>query len=631
MRLALVSEHASPLSVLGGVDSGGQNVYVAEIARHLARAGIRVDVFTRRDDPGEAQIVDWLDGVRVIHVDAGPASFVRKEEMLPFMGEFTNQVEQFCRTHGTYDVLHANFFMSGMVGAELKRRLGIPFVVTFHALGKVRRVHQHEADEFPDERFEIEDRLVAAADCIIAECPQDERDLIGMYRAEASKIRIVPCGFDPREMWPVPQELARAHVGLPMDGPIVLQLGRMVPRKGVDNVLRAFGLLTRSELDAYLVVVGGSADDAADDFTAEMRRLRSIAGEEGVADRVIFAGRKNRQELRYYYSAADVFVTTPWYEPFGITPLEAMACATPVIGSDVGGIKHTVRDGVTGFLVPPKDPQVLAARMAQVCGDADLRDSLGRAALRRVNAEFTWKIVADALLEAYEDVTSGRMLEASWKDLAMVERGFDEAQKTLRRARGALAGDIMRAAELLRACFALGGKVLTCGNGGSATDAQHFTAELVGRFCNDDCAPLPAIALTADSAILTAWSNDYGYEDVFARQVRALGLPGDVLVAVSTSGRSPNVVAAMRSAHDVGMHVIGLLGGDGGICAAEADVCVTVPARETARVQETQSVVLHLLAELLEEERTPARAALRNAPAVRDDASRTAALEGSRR
>lgn len=607
MRLAMVSEHASPLSALGGVDAGGQNVYVAETARHLSRAGVRVDVFARRDNPGQPRIVEWLDGVRVVHVDAGPAAFIRKEEMLPLMGDFTDWMEAFIAEQGGYDVVHANFFMSGMVASELKRRLGIPFVITFHALGKVRRAHQSEADEFPDERFDIEDRLVSAADCVIAECPQDERDLIGLYRAEASKIRIIPCGFDPREMWPVARELARAHLGLPMDAPIVLQLGRMVPRKGVDNVLRAFGLMCRTALDGYLVIVGGGAEDPEDDRSPEMQRLRAIAEEEGVGDRVIFAGRKGRQELRYFYSAADVFVTTPWYEPFGITPLEAMACGTPVIGSDVGGIKHTVRDGQTGYLVPPKDPQTLAERLTAICGDAELRDGLGRAGLRRVNAEFTWRIVGDALLDAYEEVTSGRMLEASWKDLATIERGFDEAQEALRRARGNLAPGIMQAAEELRACFATGGKVLACGNGGSATDAQHFTAELVGRFCGEDCAPLPAVAITSDSAILTAWSNDYGYNDVFARQVHALGSPGDLLLAISTSGRSENVLAALKAARKRGMRSVALLGGDGGACAAEADVCVTVPTKPTTRVQETHGVVLHLLAELLEEDRTPGR------------------------
>lgn len=631
MRLAMISEHASPLSVLGGVDSGGQNVYVAETARHLARAGVRVDVFTRRDDPGEATVVDWLDGVRVIHVDAGPARFVRKEEMLPLMPAFADWIEAYCRDHGAYDVCHANFFMSGMVGAELKRRLGIPLVITFHALGKVRRVHQQEADEFPDERFDIEDRLVAAADCIIAECPQDERDLIGLYRAEASKIRVVPCGFDPREMWPVPRELARAHVGLPMDDPIVLQLGRMVPRKGVDNVLRAFGLMIRNSLDAHLVIVGGDAETPEDDRSPEMQRLRAIAEEEGVSERVIFAGRKDRQELRYYYSAADVFVTTPWYEPFGITPLEAMACATPVIGSDVGGIKHTVRDGRTGFLVPPKDPQALAEKMAEVCGDGALRDELGRAGLRRVNAEFTWRIVGDALAEAYDDVTSGRLLEASWRDLATIERGFDDSADTLRRSRGALAPGIMQALELLRGCFTMGGKVLACGNGGSAADAQHFCAELVGRYSEPDVVPLPAVALTADTALLTAWSNDYGYEDVFARQVQALGASGDVLVAISTSGASPNVLSALRAARALGVRSIALLGGDGGTCAGQADVCIVAPARLTARIQEAHAVVLHLLAELLEEERRPLNAAARVEQIAAAEPASERELEGSRR
>ena len=239
LHIALISEHASPLALLGGVDSGGQNVYVAQVARHLARLGHRVDVFTRRDDEHAPEIVEWEPGARVIHVPAGPATVVPKELLLDYMPAFTDWMSAWlCSAHPTYDLVHANFWMSALVAAELKASLGLPFAVTFHALGKVRRQHQGANDGFPDARFAIEERAVREADVLIAEAPQDEADLVALYDADPARIRLVPCGFDPDEFAPQDKIAARQKLGLPVDERIVLQLGRMVPRKGVENVVR---------------------------------------------------------------------------------------------------------------------------------------------------------------------------------------------------------------------------------------------------------------------------------------------------------------------------------------------------------------------------------------------------------
>jgi D-inositol-3-phosphate glycosyltransferase len=407
-RIALISDHASPLAAAGGVDSGGQNIYVAEIARSLVRLGHSVDVFTRRDAPDLPDVVDW-SGARVVHVPAGPPQFVRKEDLLPTMADFASFVRRFCQQEGAYDLIHANFFMSGLVAAELKRALGIPFVMTFHALGLVRRLHQGEADQFPAERLEIERRLMTEADAIIAECPQDLDDLVQLYGAESNRISVIPCGFEPKQFWPVERRFARKALGFEADERIVLHLGRLVPRKGADNVIRAVArLVKRERVDATLLVVGGNSDVPDPVATPEIGRLQALAKSEGIGDRVVFTGRRPRELLKLYYSAADAFVTTPWYEPFGITPLEAMACATPVIGSSVGGIKFSVVDNETGFLVPPKAPEILAERLADLYGSPGLGKRLGRAAARRAKRFFTWHTVADALARLYEDVRSGK-------------------------------------------------------------------------------------------------------------------------------------------------------------------------------------------------------------------------------
>lgn len=609
-KIALISEHASPLADPGSVDSGGQNVYVAHVARQLARQGYAVDVFTRRDDESLPDTLLWEDGVRVVHVPVGPARFVPKEELLSFMQDFADFMIEFCqRQERPYDIIHANFWMSGLVAAEVKLALNIPFVITFHALGRVRRLHQGEQDGFPDARFDIEDRLVREADHIIAECPQDEQDLLNLYHGDPEKITIVPCGFDPSEVWPMDKAISRRLLGIPEAERVILQLGRMVPRKGVDNVVRGFARLVNEHgFQARLLIVGGGSDEPDPLVTPEIGRLQAIAAEEGVSDQITFTGRRGRKVLKHYYSAADVFISTPWYEPFGITPVEAMACGTPVIGSEVGGIKYTVRDGETGYLVPPNDPQALAERLAHLYRNPNLLKRLSLQALQRANDLFTWQKVCDSIARVYEEVfaearkVDGELLACGQvgSPLELIDRGFKAALQAMQQSRQILPQSIQEAAEAIINCLAQGNKVLVCGNGGSAADAQHFAAELVGRFMYPGRKGLPVLALNADTAFLTAWSNDIAYDQIFSRQVQTFGKPGDLLIGISTSGRSTNLVEAFNTARGQGITCLALLGGDGGELKPLADISVVVPSANSQRIQEVQILILHLLCELVE-------------------------------
>lgn len=405
-RIALISEHASPLASPGGVDSGGQNVYVDQVARHLARSGYQVDVFTRRDSPGLADIVTVSPGMRIVHVCAGPAQFVEKEALLPYMDGFADQVIRFMRrAREGYDLVHANFFMSGNVAIAVKRMLGIPFAVTFHALGKVRRLHQGENDRFPAERIAIEERVMHEAAAIVAECPQDKIDMMSLYNVDRRKIAVIPCGVDPAEFYPVPKSQARACLGLDMFERVVLQLGRLVPRKGVETAIRGFAeLIHKHCINARLLIVGGDSPLPDARRTPELGRLQQVAEECRIGDCITFVGARPRCELRNYYSAADAFISTPWYEPFGITPLEAMACGTPVIGSKVGGLSHTVVDGKTGFLVRPQDPAAVGARLAVLFCNHELLQRLSHNGIARVNRHFTWKEVCTALAGLYRNI-----------------------------------------------------------------------------------------------------------------------------------------------------------------------------------------------------------------------------------
>lgn len=603
-RIALISEHASPIACLGGIDSGGQNVYVSEIARHITSCGYEVDIITRWDDAELPQVINWWAGARIIHVAAGPRHPVEKELLLPYMQEFFDSFQQFVDDHDLrYALIHANFWMSGWVAQKFKQARGVPFVITFHALGYVRKLYQNGSDRFPAERIDIERSVIAEASRIIAECPQDRLDLLSYYGARDERITVIPCGFNPNEFFPVDQLLARRTVGLPKDVKIILQLGRLVPRKGIDNVIMSLAHLSKSRNDVRLVIVGGEHEDPERNHAdPEVQRLWSIAQEQGVSSQVIFVGRRNREMLRYYYSAANVFVTTPWYEPFGITPIEAMACGVPVVGACVGGIKYSIEDGKTGFLVDPKRPEELAWKLELMLRSEEMRAAMGKEGANRAHRLFTWALIADQLKVVYEEVIAGAVhpSESRRHLRAWVNRSLMQACNTFERAAGALTSCVVDAGEAMVRALKSGNKILVCGNGGSAAESQHFVAELLGRFEIPFRRALPALSLTADTSFLTAWSNDRSFEEVFSRQVEAYGSAGDILVCFSTSGNSPNVLRALSAAKERDMITIAITGKGGGLLADEASINVIAPSRDTQRIQELHLHIIHSLCAIVE-------------------------------
>ncbi|MBF6414106.1 glycosyltransferase [Nocardia cyriacigeorgica] len=387
MKIAMVSEHASPLAALGGVDAGGQNVHVGALASAFARDGHEVSVYTRRDDPRIDTEVVTEDGYRVVHVPAGPRAPIPKDAILPHLGEFADFLYESWSTDSP-DVVHAHFWMSGLATELAARRLHLPVVLTFHALGTVKRRYQGRADTSPRSRIKFERLIAVSADHIVATCSDEVRELARMG-VPAARTSIVPCGVD--------LSMFDRH------GPIapkgrhrrLLAIGRMVPRKGFDTAIKALPELPGTEL----LIAGGGDDDTA---RAEAARLHRIASEHGVADRVQLLGRIAHDEMPALLRSADVVVCTPWYEPFGIVPLEAMACAKPVVASAVGGLLDTVDDGVTGALVPPSEPKPLARALRALLADSAQRRRMGAAGHRKVCGRYSWDRVATDTLTAYD-------------------------------------------------------------------------------------------------------------------------------------------------------------------------------------------------------------------------------------
>jgi D-inositol-3-phosphate glycosyltransferase len=406
MRVAMVSEHASPLLArLGGVDAGGQNVFVADLTRALARRGVEVTVHTRRDDPGLPGRVQMCPGAAVEHVEAGPAASIPKDLLLPYMDEFAARLRSAWEVRPP-DVVHAHFWMSGRASLAAASPLDIPVVQTFHALGIVKRRHQGAKDTSPPVRAIEESAIVQSADRILATASDELFELVRMG-ADRRRVSVIPCGVDLETFRPDGLAAPRR------DGfHRVVVVSRLVERKGIGNAISALAAVPRCEL----MIAGGPSGGRLDE-DEEVRRFQQLAQAEGVADRVHFLGALGHEHVPWLIRSADAVACVPWYEPFGMVALEAMACGVPVIASAVGGLVDTVVDGVTGVHVPPRRPDEVAQALRTLLGNPELRAAMGAAGLHRARRRYGWDVIAQATLSAYGAVCEERASEAAGGDL----------------------------------------------------------------------------------------------------------------------------------------------------------------------------------------------------------------------
>jgi D-inositol-3-phosphate glycosyltransferase len=394
VRIAMVSEHASPLAALGGVDAGGQNVHVAALAAALARRGAEVVVHTRRDDPELPHRVQLAPGVTVEHVDAGPAEQVGKDGLLPYMDAFAEQLGD-AWSDEPPDVVHSHFWMSGK--AALAATRGVPVVHTFHALGVVKARHQGGKDTSPPSRIGEEAEIMRRCNRVVATCTDEVFELL-RQGADRRRVSVIPCGVDLSLFHPHGRREPR-----PDGTSRIVVVGRLVERKGVGNAISALVHLPGTEL----VIAGGQA--AADlESDQEARRLGRLVDSLGLAGRVDMRGRVERHALPALLRSADAVVCVPWYEPFGIVPLEAMACGVPVVASAVGGMIDTVVDGVTGVHVPPRSPDRVAGALSALLADPVRRRSLGRAGAERARSRYSSDLIAGATLDVYASLVRRR-------------------------------------------------------------------------------------------------------------------------------------------------------------------------------------------------------------------------------
>ena len=403
-RLAILSVHTCPLAALGGKETGGMNVYVREVARELGRLGVGVDVFTRSQDPAIPRVVPLGPGARVVHLAAGPERPIPRAAVAAHLDAFVEGVDAFRRTAGVeYALVHGHYWLSGLVGLELRRRWGVPHVQMFHTLGAIKNaVSRDPVDREPEERLRAEARVAAAADRIVVANAVERADLCWHYRADVARVRVIPCGVDLDLFRPSDAARARARLGLEAER-VLLFVGRLTPIKGLETLLRALAVAKSNGLGGTrvrLVIVGGDKDSHG----THGAQLRRLARDLGVGAWVDFRGSLPQDVLPDYYAAADLCLMPSLHESFGMVALEAMACGVPVIGSRVGGLSATIQDGLTGLLVPEGDAEGLAHAMAGLVLDEARRRELGRRAVEWAR-RFGWPCVVRALTELYAELS----------------------------------------------------------------------------------------------------------------------------------------------------------------------------------------------------------------------------------
>ncbi len=408
-RIAMLSVHTCPLAMLGGKNTGGMNVYVRELSRVLGRRGYAVDIFTRCENRNVPPIIRMGPNARVIHICAGPAERQDKHQLFPYLPEFVDGVLGLADEEGIdYDLIHSHYWLSGWVARELQKAWRVPIIQMFHTLGHMKNLVARAGEEREHERrITVEGELMQRADRTVAATERDQEQMLTLYDAEPAKIRVIPCGVDLSLFRPYDRAQAREEIGLEPDVKMVLFVGRMEPLKGIDDLLHAIARILRDHAlpcdRVSLILIGGSAEDDPDQISSEMARLIRMRDELGLQDMVTFLGAQGQEVLPLYYSAADVVVMPSHYESFGMVALEAMACGTPVVASDVGGLSYTVEDGVTGFLVPDRNPAALADRICEILNDEVVRDQLGQQA-RQVARRYGWERIADEIVNLYNEV-----------------------------------------------------------------------------------------------------------------------------------------------------------------------------------------------------------------------------------
>lgn len=399
-RVAHLTMHTSPLVQPGIGDAGGMNVYIDQLARAMAAAGVAVEVFTRRDRPELPDTVTVVPGYKVHHVDAGPARHLSTSRLAAHVRQFADGVLARLDHLPPVDVVHTHYWLSGWAGLIVKQHLDVPMANSFHTLGRIKNLNRRR-DEPPESllRIAAETEVIAGSDCVVASTPVEADDLLAHYGANPGALCVSPPGVDHATFFPGPKEEARSALGLD-PGPLVAFVGRVQAQKGVDVALASFELVLDSVPDASLLIVGGPSGPHGE---REMKALRARAARMG--GEVVFMPPAPHRILADVYRAADVVHVPSRSESFGLVAVEAQACGTPVVATRVGGLPFCINDEISGILVDGWNPADHAAVIAPLLNDPAEAELIGKAAAEW-SERYSWENTVDRFLELYSGIVA---------------------------------------------------------------------------------------------------------------------------------------------------------------------------------------------------------------------------------
>lgn len=399
-HIALISVHGDPAIEIGREEAGGQNVYVRQVGEALAQLGWQVDMFSRRVSADQETIVEHSSNCRTIRLTAGPVEFVSRDHGFQYLPEFVDQLIKFQKEAGiNYDLVHTNYWLSGWVGMELKKRLGIKQVHTYHSLGVIKYKTIENIPLVASQRLLVEKEILETVERIVATSPQEQEHMRSLV-SQKGEIDIIPCGTDIQQFGSVTREAARTRLEIDPETKVVLYVGRFDPRKGIETLVRAVRESKFYESKQLQLIIGGGCTPGNSD-AKERDRIAGIVNELGMNECTSLPGCLSREILPSYYAAADVCVVPSHYEPFGLVAIESMACGTPVVASDVGGLQFTVVNEETGLLVPPQNVPAFNHAIDQILSHPQWQQELGKAAKKRVIDKFSWHGVASQLDKLY--------------------------------------------------------------------------------------------------------------------------------------------------------------------------------------------------------------------------------------
>lgn len=410
-RVAVLSIHSCPLAALGGKETGGMNVYVRELSREMGRKGWQVDVFTRSQNPHISRVVSLGRNARVIHLPAGPEAPLPKIEILKFLPEFIKNLEEFTfQNKISYKLIHSHYWLSGWVGERLKEKWSLPLLHMFHTLGFLKNSTKgNRKEKESKKRLKIEKEIMAKADYLIASTPWEKKKIVSFNNINPAKIKVIPCGVDLKLFKPIPMSEAKRFLGLSAEKDFILFVGRIDAIKGIDVLIKAFDYLMGKNLkwrkELGLIIVGGEIDINNREANQEWQRLKNLVIHLGLQEQIAFWGPQRQDLLPYFYSAAQALILPSRYESFGMVALEAMACGTTVIASDVGGLPFTIKDGENGFLIPEGDWVCLGEKIWEILENQDLKNKIRKKAFAKAK-NFAWPLITQKVLSIYDSLIS---------------------------------------------------------------------------------------------------------------------------------------------------------------------------------------------------------------------------------